>query len=399
MNSLLAVLIVLVTIPHLTGTPRIPDYIYYGSFGTALILLILRGRKMTFRVAYIPFVLSILLSIWVNDIPSIFQVPIRAIAFCMMAFTVGPFINNMPLQIFRHKLLIYVLTFIRWIVILSFIGYLLGLSSMYNRFGFCGFTNHSMILGPLSGIAVLNYFYWIYLSSNLKSRLFNTFFMSISFLTLILTGSRSALGACVVGLLFFIFTIYRKKLLYIFRFFVVSALILAATSSIWWPYTEHLRNKMEYGEEMGSSTASRDLLWADRMNEFQTYPLFGVGFASYNLDISKNKGNEVTGTIEPGSSWLFLLSSMGLMGFLSFLLPPLYMLFKAFTLRTDLLNNAFLGSLLILFLAHMFFEGYVVASGAYLCFLLWLLLSECYYCLIKLKNRNGIDTNGCKTAL
>lgn len=383
MIRLLSLLILFITATHLLGYPRIPDFIYYGTFAGTFVCLILYGWKLEFRSAYIPFVLSILFSLWVNDIPSVFKSPTRAVTFFCVAFTIGPFIKNIPFQIFRKKLFIYVLALIRGIVFLSFIGYLLGLEMVINRTGFCGFTDHSMLLGPLAGIASLNYFYWIFLEKNGKARLFNLFFMFTSLLTLILTGSRSALGACVVGLLFFLFTLYRKRLFRVIQLLVVFAIIMAATYSIWWPYTESLRAKMEYGEEQGSTTATRDLLWADRIAEFRAYPLFGVGFASYNTEIAKDKFNKKSGTIEPGSSWLFLLSSMGLMGFLSFLIPAVYMIFRAFTLPQNILNNVFLASILMLMMAHMFFEGHVVASGAYLCFILWLLLSQCYCQLIE----------------
>lgn len=383
MIRLLALLILFITATHLLGYPRIPDFIYYGTFAGTFVCLILYGWKLEFRSAYIPFVLSILFSLWVNDIPSVFKSPTRAVAFFCVAFTIGPFIKNIPFQVFRKKLFIYVLALIRGIVFLSFIGYLLGLEMVRNRTGFCGFTDHSMLLGPLAGIASLNYFYWIFLEKNGKARLLNLFFMFTSLLTLILTGSRSALGACVVGLLFFLFTLYRKRLFRVIQLLVVFAIIMAATNSIWWPYTESLRAKMEYGEEQGSTTATRDLLWTDRIAEFRAYPLFGVGFASYNTEIAKDKFNKKSGTIEPGSSWLFLLSSMGLMGFLSFLIPAVYMIFRAFMLPRNILNNVFLTSILMLMMAHMFFEGHVVASGAYLCFILWLLLSQCYCQLIE----------------
>lgn len=385
MNKLLSLAIVVLTIPHTTDLVRIPDFIFYGGFLGVLVLLLLQGKRLVFEPLYIPLLLSILLSIWLNDIPAHFRVPARAVIFMIVVFTIGPFITNESFLKLRRSVFIYTLVFIRWVVILSFVAYLLRLPVVHNYSGFCGFLNQSMLLGPFAGIASLNYFYWMLTADNKTAMLTNLFLMSITIFALILTGSRSAVGASTVGLLLFLFIAYRHRLVRIIQLLFVLVSLLAATYTIWWPYTERMREKMEYGEKAGSATASRDFLWTDRVHEFQAFPVFGVGFSSYNLDITKNKQSKMAGTVEPGSSWLFLLSSMGVMGFLSVLIPMIYMLFRAYTLPEDRLRNAFLGSLVALFMAHMLFEGYVVAAGAPLCFLLWLSLSECYYCLIKNK--------------
>lgn len=382
MIRLLSMGLLLVTLTHVISGVMLPDFIYYGAFGGILGLLVLQGKKAIFLPLYVPMILSILLSIGVNDIPVVFKAPARAAIFLVMVFTVGPFIINNPLLQFRRTLFVYVLAFIRCTVVLSFAGYILRLPMVNNFSGFCGITGHSMILAPLAGIASLNYFYWTLIAQSKKSRLTNVFLMSIAFFTLILSGSRSALGACIVGLFFFLFTMYRMRPIRVFQIVCAAVLLMGATYSIWWPYTEKLREKMEYGEKEGSNTASRDLLWKDRINEFRSFPVFGVGFASYNAEIAKGESSK-SGTIEPGSSWLFLLSSMGLMGFLSFLLPAVYIVYRAYVLPDDRPGNAFLGSVLTMFMAHMLFEGYVAAAGSYLCFVLWLFLSEGYYCLIK----------------
>ena len=135
---------------------------------------------------------------------------------------------------------------------------------------------------------------------------------------------------------------------------------------------------MDSSEDVGSLTSSRDALWEDRIKEFKAFPVFGVGFASYNLNYiqSENSINRLSGTVEPGSSWLFLLSSLGLYGFLSFLLPVFYTLYILYRDSRTGMNGGLVGSIMTLFCVYMLVEGFVVASGSYLCFLLWLSLSE-----------------------
>ena len=67
---------------------------------------------------------------------------------------------------------------------------------------------------------------------------------------------------------------------------------------------------------------------------------------------------------------------MGLYGFLSFFLPFAYGIYILFKELDTGLKGGLLSSMMILFSVHMLIEGYITASGAYLCFLLWLSLSE-----------------------
>lgn len=379
MNNLYVGFVLFITLTHAVNTTlKIPDMVYYGSFAVLFIWLLVRGRRQTLTWLYLPFILAVFCSLGMNEIPSLFRPGTRAVAFLALACTVGPFFRNTLFDRFRRVLFIRTYTVLRWLVILSFLGYLSGLPYFLDWTGnFCGLFNHSMLLGPLSGLIVLYSFYRMYAADNLFSKQLEGGLLFLSALVLILSGSRSALGACLVGVVFFHCKLYRLRPMLLLRVGLVSLLFLAATSTIWWSYTERLRDKMEYGEEQGSVTASRDDIWRDRLAEFKAYPFFGVGFSSYNLEISRGMFNKESGTVEPGSSWLFLLSSMGLMGCCSFLWPVSKQAIALFRMDTNPLNAAFLGSTLFLFLAHMFFEGYVVSSGAYLCFFLWLTLSEC----------------------
>ncbi|RHJ94930.1 O-antigen ligase family protein [Parabacteroides bouchesdurhonensis] len=395
MIRLFVFLVLFITIPRIDSAYFVlPDFIYYGCFLGIVVSFILWGKGLKVCGLFLPFFLAIPISLLVNNVPSVFRAPLRAIAFLVIVAAVGPFIYNNLLIRFRKELFAYSLMMIRWVVLASFVGYLLRINIDVNVKGYRGFTYQPMLLGPMAGIAVLNYLYWIYTSTDKRAYLLNGIKLLVSFLVLILASSRSAIAACMLGIVFFIFTIYKGNLFRIMKVATIGLVLAVSTVSLWWPYTEKIREKMEYGNTKGSSTASRDALWTDRVNEFYHYPAFGVGFASYNLDLIEDmKFNKNSGVIEPGSSWLFLLSSMGLMGFFSCLIPLLYMLYRAFNRKKENIRNVFLGSILVLFMVHMFFEGYVVASGAYLCYFLWLFLSECYLCLINSNRLNyGVNT-------
>ncbi|WP_288207992.1 O-antigen ligase family protein [uncultured Parabacteroides sp.] len=356
--------------------PAIPDPVYYASFVAALFWMVFRGG-LAFTYTWLPFLISILFSVWVNDIPAYFQVGFRVIGFMAVTLVVGPFLVNPILVVWRRLLFVHSLTFIRWIVILTFQAWIICPELVQGRSGFEGFTNQSMLLGTLSGISFIYSLYLFYLSSKLLSKYLEVGIAIVSLLILILAGSRSALGSTMCATAFFYSRIYRHHVMRLGKICFTVLCVTLLTSSFWWIHTERLRSKMEIGEKGGSVTMSRDGLWNKRMDEFKAYPFFGVGFATMNKEAVSRSSKSGSGTIEPGSSWLFLLSSMGLMGFLSFSILFFRSLYFLFIKESVGINGYFIGSLLFLFLFHMIFEGYVIASGAYLCFFLWLLLSEC----------------------
>lgn len=360
-------------VPYL---PVIPDAIYYGCFVTSLFWMIFRGG-LIFSYTWIPFLMAIFFSVVVNEIPAYYQVGFRVIAFLSVAFVVGPFLVNPIIAVWRRLLFIHSLTFIRWMVILTFLAWIIRPELVYGKSGFEGFTNQSMLLGALSGISFIYSLYRFYLSSKLLNQYLEIGIAIVSLLILVLAGSRSALGSAMCASVFFYSRIYRHHVMRFGRILFTVLCVAVLTSGFWWVHTERLRSKMEIGENGGSVTMSRDGLWKKRMDEFKAFPIFGVGFATMNKESVGKNPKSGSGAIEPGSSWLFLLSSMGLVGFLSFSILFFRSLYLLFIKESTGIHGYFLGSLLFLFLFHMIFEGYVVASGAYLCFFLWLLLSEC----------------------
>lgn len=358
--------------------PAFPDLVYYGVFLGSFIWLVIRGG-LHISGKYLPFLLAIFFSVWVNDIPAFFRTYFRIMAFLAIVLMVGPFVINQRLIKYRRLLLIRSLIFIRWIIVGSFVVWLIMPSFVLGTKGFQGLANHSMLIGPLGGISLLYGLYRFYLAETTTMRCKEIGHIVISFLVILLAGSRAALGGMILGVIVFYVRKYRHYTARLIKIGVAFLLSLVATFSLWWPYTERLRSKMELSENTGNLTSSREGLWQDRINEFYAYPFFGVGFASYNLDYVSDTTyaiNMKTGTVEPGSGWLFLLSSMGLIGLLSFSVPVGYLFFIIYKNDSLGVNGSLICSLLVLLSAHMFFEGYIVSSGAYLCFFLWLLLAE-----------------------
>lgn len=356
----------------------LPDVIYYSICLGCFCWLLFRGGMIANK-KYLFFISAAVLSIWLNDIPVVFQPYLRLFAFFSLVFMVGPFFVNERLNRIRRLLFVRTLQIQRWIILLSLILKFIAPGQVINHSGFCGLTVQSMLLSPLAGICLLYSLYRFHLSENRFERYKESAYLCICFLVLLLSGSRGSLAATIVAAAIFYIRLYRHQMGKLLQTGLFILLLAVSTSALWWPYTERLRQKTESSRKNGGTVASRERIWQDRIDEFSAFPIFGVGFASYNLDYiqSEHTINRQTGTIEPGTSWLFLLSSLGLYGFLSFLLPFGYNVYILFKDPDTGFNGGLLCSVMILFAVHMLIEGYIMASGAYLCFLLWLSLSEC----------------------
>ena len=85
---------------------------------------------------------------------------------------------------------------------------------------------------------------------------------------------------------------------------------------------------------------------------------------------NKDVYNPLTGTIEPGTSWLAVLSMTGIIGFILFL--SIFI-----TCFKQSLSNQYsiqLTGLLAFFAVHLLVEGYVFAASNHVCYMFWLIL-------------------------
>jgi len=106
------------------------------------------------------------------------------------------------------------------------------------------------------------------------------------------------------------------------------------------------------------------------MAEFASSPIIGIGFQTVSLTGSDSPNRR--GNIEPGSSWLAVLSMTGIVG-LCFVLIIFYRAWHVSKYVNN--NNTILFQGLLLFMSiHMLVEGYIYAGGSFLCMLLWLII-------------------------
>lgn len=128
-----------------------------------------------------------------------------------------------------------------------------------------------------------------------------------------------------------LFLVYRNNVRRVFKIITITVAVIGISFPVWYPYTENVRMKQEANLKAGGSFQSRETLWRDRIAEFKENPMLGSGFASINKEVIKAKDKiNANGGIEPGSSWLFILSSVGLLGMLAFSTVFLFRLQKGY---------------------------------------------------------------------
>lgn len=352
--------------------------IYYCFWLFIALGVVVAGRGICFSKQMIFFLLICFLSVITNDINPLFQSEYRLISFCFVIAAVGPLNNSQVSIYYRFNLFKYLTLLIVISVCVSFILWFTRIPLLFHSNGlYKGIFNHSMMLSPFASVSAIICFQYCLSSLKTNKKLIWFLLFIVSIFTCMLGASRTALAGLLVGLLVFLFFYYRKRIKKLIKMTFISFLLICVSYPIWYPYTENIRMKQEASSEVGGLLTSREVLWEDRYNEFLDKPLLGSGFASMDLNLVKaDKFDIETGSIEPGSSWLFLLSSIGILGFVAFVLLAIGPILKEVKRKNEE-SSTWLSLLSILscFFVHMTAEGYILSSGSLLFCYVWICVS------------------------
>lgn len=354
---------------------HIPQAVYYAWFAFVGFMGLMWKSKI--NLTMVLFIVACMLSIACNDIPSIFRSEFRLISFFLMILAIGPL--NEGTESVRYKWNLF--NILNKIIIIgtvfSFIGYLLHFPLFFGWSGFNGFTNHTMTMSSIGSISALLCFK-LFLdetknpNSNLKRKCGFSGAAIASILVSFLGASRAALGATFVAFFFYLW-FYLGNLNKFFKYLFAALLIVTISFPVWYPYTEEVREKTEEREVMGGQFSSRESLWDARISEFESSPFFGIGFASVDMERTPVMAN---GGIEPGSGWLFMLSSVGLLGTLLFFILILLPIFKFMIHHQKYPPETLIVVTLLLWRCiHLIAEGYIMASGDFSFLHVWLLIA------------------------
>lgn len=357
--------------------PFIPEELIYGCMILMAIYMFTKYTKADIQMLILLGYL--VLNIYLCKPDTIFNSWMRLGLFVILMVCVGPLLQNETLRDIRHKCLQVTMSIITGLSIISFFCYFFEINYMwleyeseYNTAGtFGGLFSHSMLLGLIAGAsAVFSTYKALETEGNQK-----TVFIVITLIclaTVFLSASRSALLCSIAGVLLTLQKASNNNQHFL-KIATIGMLITAVTYPLWGEITEDVVEKTEKNMEMGGFTASREDKWNARIEEFKSSPLVGIGFAAVDPELDDVSHG---GIIEPGTSWLAVLSMTGIIGLILFL-SVFYKAYTACNKMTQQEDALYLG-LLALFSVHMMAEGYVFAAGSFQCFLLWLIIGCCY---------------------
>ena len=232
---------------------------------------------------------------------------------------------------------------------------------------FFGLMGHTMLLAPVCALAALD----LFCTLKHKRTRFNTILLAACCITCIGAGSRGAVAGLGLGILTHF--AHRRQ-----GFIVVglTALTLVAVSHLQASRASSRRVGRDLSTGIYSEIAGKGLndtrgeLWAARIREFVSNPVVGVGFQQQR--IFRRDASEKF--LEPGSSYLAVLSMTGLIGGIGFVVMMVSVTSVLFSRRSAIPTEYkdLLRGWAAFFSVHLMLEGYIFACGSLLCFLFWL---------------------------
>lgn len=359
----------------------IPEIVSYGVLLLMAILAMTKMQKpdrmLMVMVAYLA------VNVVVCHPPVEFNSWMRLALFVVLLVSCSSLLQSEQLRLLRKDMLMATLWITAVLSVGSFFCRFLGINFMfipdiedlsYNTAGlFGGLFNQSMMLGPVAGAASVFMAYKAYCAPVKKSRQWYTYMALMCLAAVLFSASRSSLLCAMAGILVMLqkATGGRGRFL---RLMTIVLLVGAITFPLWGSLTDGIVEKQRANEGQFTSLAgSREQKWGARTAEFMSSPIVGIGFSSVDsrLDVVGDGG-----VVEPGTSWLCILSMTGIVGFVLFF-SIFYKAYKACNRMRRKEDALYLG-LLALFAVHMVAEGYVFAAGGFLCFILWLVIGCCY---------------------
>lgn len=351
----------------------LPWFLYY--IGLALL-----GYKMTkCNVKYnrsgglfVLFILLICISSIIN-----MMLDLRLVLFCYILIVTCPIYTSLRWHLFKKRMMRNFFIGFIIVVIINLYAKLRGfnLRAMVQGWSdltdkqFSGYCDQPMWLAAAAAVSTIFCVYLVFsqIQKTKKQLYFYIALLLCSVYITMISGSRAAfivvMGAICVAL--YVLVENSDRLI---KYVVSSAFVVFLLSPVFLSRdtTGAMMAKQEYQEAVGRT--SRDALWTERMAEFSSSPLIGIGFGAHGV----GKGKEIS-RVETGGGWISILAQTGIIG----LLLALCIIFKAYTPIYIIYENSFMICIYatyLFFCVHSIVEGYMFQGGWYLCLIFWLVI-------------------------
>ncbi len=359
--------------------------LYIYDFACVFFILSKAGEGMEIRFQYILFLLATTISIAGNTIPAVFKPWERFALFFLVVIACSPLISGPGVTRARRQIFMGSLWALVIIVAWSFVGYFTGqgryISGLVN--GYMGVAAHPNFLSFFIMISMVWAAQLFFRAENMKERVICGGFWVACVITILLSASRSATACGLIGTMLVVYFRLQKNAGGMMT--TVMAVVAAAIAAwpVLAPYTEAMSKKTN-DNAASAVAATRGYIWMLRNMEIDESPVIGIG--AYACDVNLPGADifydKKTGAIELGSSYLGMMSQIGYLGFICFLLCAVPLLIKSWRYatkeRTPYAQLIF--SMLVPVAINMAFEGYAMTAGAVQCIFVWLLFGAADQC-------------------
>lgn len=230
---------------------------------------------------------------------------------------------------------------------------------------FSGFCSHPMWTSCAAAFSTM-FFVSMAFRNATKNKLFKLvyfFMILVSLYITMISASRSAFFLSLACSLLIIWMQSEKIV------FVRNLILVGMVAVIFAPFlmknSQAMMNKKN-GLEITTENTSRDELWSQRMEEFKSSPILGIGFAAHGVGDKKTVGRN-----ESGGGFISVLAQAGIIGivFILVIWVSAFVLPKA--VGADY-NTILLYASFVFMSIHSILEGYMFQAGWYLCLIIWL---------------------------
>jgi len=351
---------------------NIPGFVYY--IGLALLGYKMSRYSVRMEQRYSIYVVFLAV-VWLASIVNM-ALDLRLILFTAILVLCGPFVTSLRWHLFKKKLMRNFVIGFAGTVIISLIAKLQGVNNQIIRYGgsmtefggvdeFSGYAKFPMWNSAAAAMSIIFFSYLLFRNrgKNAKYQYFLLFMLLASVYVCLLSASRSAFGLAAVssGLLFWWLSFNAKA---IFKYLMVFGLIGVLSFPFFMKSAERMILKQETQKESG--VTSRDALWNKRMAEFNSSPVFGVGYAVNGVGMKRAIGRD-----ESGGSWIAILAQTGVVGFVVALILWLRTFTSVKKVKYDT-EYVLMYAIFCFFTVHTVLEGYMFQGGWYMCVVCWM---------------------------
>lgn len=350
----------------------IPSWVYF----IGLLLLFIKYLKVNPRNHPMGGVYrAFIVLLWFSSIIG-FVLDLRLLLFTIVLLVAMPY-NSLPWHYYKLKLLRNFYIGFAVVTLLNFYAKLIGYNylsifqdeyTMNKQFEFSGFGRFAMWTSCAAAISTMVFTSYVFRNTHKKLiiKCFCYGMILVSLYVTIISASRSAFFLAIATSLLTIKlqtkrngALMRNLLLLAVGAFLFAPVLIDSSEAM-------LRKKN--GLKITTKNTSRDALWGERMEEFQSSPIWGIGFAAHGVGENKRVGRN-----ESGGSFISVLAQTGLIGFVLVLI----IWAKATNMPRQLPDdpNVILTYGAFVFMSiHCIIEGYMFQAGWYLCLIIWLVV-------------------------